>query len=304
MQIDNPHPNPSPEEEGLNALLRQASARLGGVSDTPRLDAELLLAHALGIPRNDLLLLLVEMSHAAKQGRENAQHSEIAKAVLVQFAHSIDRRLQHEPIAYITGQQDFYTITLDVGPGVLIPRPDSETLIEAAAHYFGNDGPQSILDLGTGPGTLLLSALDQWPSASGLGIDASDTALDYARRNGARIAGSRAELIKGDWAKGVTGTFDLILCNPPYVEADAQLDAQVQEYEPAEALFAGPEGLDDYRLIIPQLPALLNPTGVAILEIGWMQAEAVSALARAQGFRVTLHQDLAGRNRALSLILP
>ena len=140
----------------MRAALAAATRRLAAVSDTPRLDAELLMAHALGTTREQLLLRHLDDSAPAT------------------FASLIDRRLTHEPVAYITGTRDFWTISLTVGPGVLIPRPDSETLIEAAVEHFAGRAPATILDLGTGPGTLLLAALAEWPDAYGLGIDESD----------------------------------------------------------------------------------------------------------------------------------
>ena len=143
------------------------------------------------------------------------------------FEPLLARRLAHEPVAYISGRRAFWTIELEVGPGVLIPRPDSETLIEAAVEHFGAAGPRSVLDLGTGPGTLLLAALDQWPGAVGLGVDSSEAALDFARRNAERLGlADRARFRLGDWAEGVDERFDLILCNPPYVEPDADARAR------------------------------------------------------------------------------
>src|SRR5688500_1883337 len=143
------------------------------------------------------------------------------------FEPLLARRLAHEPVAYITGRRAFWTIELEVGPGVLIPRPDSETLIEAAVERFGARGPATVLDLGTGPGTLLLAALAQWPAARGIGIDRSEHALRFARRNAERLGlGDRAAILSGDWAAGLEGRFELILCNPPYVEAGAPLPAE------------------------------------------------------------------------------
>jgi release factor glutamine methyltransferase len=266
------------------ALLTAASARLRGVSDTPRLDAELLLAHAAGCAREQLLL-------AGEDG-------EVPEA----FGALLARRERGEPVAYLTGRRGFWTIEVEVGPGVLIPRPDSETLIEAAVAHFGGAGPASILDLGTGPGTLLLAALDQWPRATGLGIDASETALAYARRNSRRLGLSdRADFRLGDWTAGLSASFDLILCNPPYVEADAELGAGVREYEPAEALFAGPDGLDEYRRLAPQIAARLAPGGIACVEVGAGQDERVRALFEAAGLRAGRRRDLAGRYRCVTL---
>src|SRR5690349_16108760 len=139
----------------VREALAEAAARLAAVSETARLDAELLMAHALGVVRETLLL------------------HHLDDAAPAAFDALVARRLAHEPVAYLTGRRAFWTIELEVGPGVLIPRPDSETLIEAAIAHFGERGPQRILDLGTGPGTLLLAALGQWPAATGLGIDAS-----------------------------------------------------------------------------------------------------------------------------------
>ncbi len=281
-------------------LLATAAGRLAVVSDTPRLDAELLLADAMGVDRMELLLVMQTMQGGAGTG--NAMTSN-AKALLAGFAMRIERRLAHEPVAYILGTRDFWTISLDVSPGVLIPRPDSETLIEAcldfARHERDYDWPTRILDLGTGPGTLLLAALDQWPHATGLGIEASEHAIAVARVNAERIAPGRAEIRHGNWADGVNEQFDLILCNPPYVEDDARLDAQVRDWEPAAALFGGVDGLDCYGQIIPQLPGLIAAGGMIALEIGHTQAEPVSALFRSYGLLPHLRRDLAGRPRAL-----
>ncbi|MFS2111531.1 peptide chain release factor N(5)-glutamine methyltransferase [Sphingomonas sp. Sphisp140] len=270
--------------DSVRVALNEAARRLEPVSDSPRLDAELLMAHALGVTRESMILRHLD-----------APAPEALEAL-------IRRRLAHEPVAYITGSRAFWTIELAVGPGVLIPRPDSETLIEAAIEYFGARTPARILDLGTGPGTLLLAALAEWPEAHGLGIDASEKALDYAGINAENLEmDDRARFKLGDWTSGLDGRFDLILANPPYIGTDEPLPEQVRAYEPGSALFAGPEGLDDYRRIIPDLRRLLAPGGAAVLEIGWTQAESVSAIARNGGFAVTLYKDLGGRPRALLL---
>ncbi|ALJ11294.1 protein-(glutamine-N5) methyltransferase, release factor-specific [Sphingopyxis macrogoltabida] len=271
-------------EDGKQAL-RDAAERLAAVSDTPRLDAELLMAHALGIERQALLL---DPARFAVPG---------------DFAALIDRRMAHEPVAYIVGYRDFWTIRVAVGPGVLIPRPDSETLVEAAlAHVEDREASLHILDLGTGPGTLLLALLSELPEAAGLGVDVSAEALAFARRNAGELQiQDRAIFREGDWTDGVAGQFDLILCNPPYIADCEQLMPDVADHEPAGALFAGPDGLDDYRRIIPDLPRLLAPGGVAILEIGASQLISVSALAEAAGFTIRCRRDLGGRDRALLL---
>ena len=270
--------------DSVRMALNEATRRLEAVSDSPRLDAELLMAHALGVTRESMIL-----RHIGDPAPE-------ALEALIQ------RRLAHEPVAYITGSRAFWTIELAVGPGVLIPRPDSETLLEAAIEYFGVRAPARILDLGTGPGTLLLAALAEWPEAHGLGIDASEKALDYAEINAHDLEmEDRARFKLGDWTGGLEGQFDLILANPPYIGTDEPLPEQVRAYEPGSALFAGPDGLDDYRRIIPDLRRLLAPGGAAVLEIGWTQAESVSAIARKCGFSIMLYKDLGERPRALLL---
>ena len=270
----------------VGEAIRAAAARLAATSDTARLDAELLMAHALGLSRS--AMLLKAMRDPAPAG----------------FAALVERRAAHEPVAYITGIQEFYGRTFAVEPGVLIPRADSETLILAALAACPD--PARVLDLGVGSGALLLTLLAERPGAAGVGIDASPVALEVTGRNAAaleveqRCTLHRRDWRQPDWAEDI-GTFDLILCNPPYVEDDAPLDAQVRDFEPAGALFSGPEGLDDYRILIPQMPHLLQENGCAIVEIGAAQAERVAALAQAAGLASELRRDLAGRPRALLL---
>jgi release factor glutamine methyltransferase len=267
----------------VDRALHDAVRRLPDCTDTPRLDAELLLAHAFGMERDELLL------------------RSPAGPVPETFATLLQRRCEGEPVAYIIGRRAFWNIELEVGPGALIPRPDSETLIAAAIEHFGeSDGPERILDLGTGPGTLLLASLDQWPRATGLGVDSSEAALAYARRNAERLGlAPRAHFRRGDWARKVTESFDLLLCNPPYVAQGAALGPGVAEHEPAEALFGGADGLDDYRLLAPEIGRLLAPGGLAAIEIGFDQADSAAALFKDQGLAPTIAYDLGGRARAL-----
>lgn len=275
---------------GMNAVasvLREATARLARVSETPRLDAELLFAHALGVERSELLLRQAEL------------------AVPGGFAAMLERRLDHEPVAYITGRQAFWDLDLSVTPDVLIPRSDSETLIEMALE---GPKPARVLDLGTGSGALLLATLSAFPKATGVAIDASLAALAVAKDNAERLGfGDRSQWLHrswhdSGWSKGL-GKFDLILCNPPYVEEDAELAPMVAGYEPHSALFAGPDGLDDYRILIPQIPFLLGPGGTAIFEIGHSQKDSVHDLATAAGLSTELRHDLAGKPRALRFSL-
>jgi len=266
----------------LDEALAKATAKLAATSDTARLDVELLMAAALGIGRNTLLLDPPPIAPAS-------------------FAGMVERRAAGEPVAYITGSRGFWTIELEVGPGVLVPRPDSETLIAAAVeHFSGGPGPARILDLGTGPGTLLLAALDEWPRATGLGVDCSPDALDYARRNAERLGlAQRAEWRLGDWAQGIDDRFDLVLANPPYVARGAVLGPGVAEHEPHGALFAGDDGLDAYRTLAPQLGRLIAPRGLAAVEIGFDQAQSAAEVLGRAGLASRLALDLAGRPRAL-----
>lgn len=266
--------------------LREVATRLASVSDTPRLDAELLMAHAAGLERVEMLLRLHDMEEP--EG----------------FAALVERRLGYEPVSQIVGTRDFWTLTLTITRDVLTPRPDSETLIEAAVeHFAASEGPQRILDLGTGSGALLLAALSEWPSATGLGVDISGEALAVARGNALRCGlEGRAEFAQGDWFAGIEERFDLILANPPYIAINAVLPRDVAEYEPHGALFAGPDGLDAYRLLAPQMAAHLTPGGIAAIEIGHDQGVSAAALFAAQDLGVSLHNDLAGRPRCLKLV--
>jgi len=265
--------------------LAAAARQLEKSSDTARLDSELLMAEALHIDRDRLLLSPPE------------------RKIPDRFWEMIERRKAGEPVAYITAPRAFWNVELHVGPSVLVPRPDSEVLISSAIEHFeGAEGPRRILDLGTGPGTLLLAAVDVWPDSTGLGIDLSRRALSYASANARRLGFEpRVKLAQGNWAKGLVEKFDLILCNPPYVPEGAEVGSGVREFEPDEALFAGEEGLDAYRALAPQLPRLLNANGLAAVEIGHDQAAAVTALLARDGLHAKVAQDLAGRDRVLLL---
>ena len=269
--------------------IRAAAERLCATSDTARLDAELLMAHVLGVSRSQLLLL--------RMRDEAAPHA-------AGFDRLVERRAAQEPVAHLLGVQEFFGLEFAVTPDTLIPRGDSETIVQAALDCAAQDA--RVLDMGTGSGALLLAFLHERPGARGVGIDASAAALAVASANGQRLGlAKRAQFVQANWLESGwahdLGRFDLVLCNPPYVESDANLDPDVREFEPATALFAGPEGLDDYRAIVPQLGKLLVPGGVAIFEIGAGQAEAVGAIASESGFAAETRRDLADRPRALIL---
>ncbi len=259
----------------IAAALKEASRQI------ERLDAEVLLAHFLGTER--LALMLTPDRQIEATG----------------FAALVARRLAGEPVAHITGTREFWSLPFQVCSKVLIPRPDSETLIEAA---LALPPPGRVLDMGTGSGALLLSVLHERPEATGLGIDISADALAIAAANADALGlAARARFALGDWGQGLHESFDLILCNPPYVEDAAALSVEVRDHEPALALFGGVDGLDQYRRLLPGLPALLAAGGAAVLEIGNTQAAAVLALAGAAGLSGSIRRDLAGRDRALIL---
>lgn len=270
----------------VGEAIRAAAERLAAISDTARLDAEVLMAHALGVTRSDLLL---------RHMRDPESKD---------FAALIERRAAAEPVAYIVGSQNFFGLTLAVSPAVLIPRGDSEVLVEAA--LAARPAASRVLDCGTGSGALLFAVLANLPTATGIGIDCSAQALAVAVGNAeATGLAGRAEMRladwnQPDWSTGL-GHFDLILANPPYVEEAAELDRSVRAFEPAGALFAGADGLDAYRVLVPQLRNLMMPEGAALIEIGHTQAEPVAAIARQAGFESRLHPDLGGRPRVLEL---
>ena len=277
--------------ETSGAALRRAATTLAaaGVEDAPR-EARLLLHHALGLDRRAML-------------------NRAALVDLRLFDTLLARRAAREPTAFILGRQGFWTLDLEVSPATLIPRADTETLIAAALDVFPDRARVGgVLDLGTGTGALLLAALVEFPAAWGVGTDISPAAAALAARN-ARAHGlaGRAALLCGAWAAPVAGRFDLVLCNPPYIPAGAigGLMPEVAAHEPRAALDGGADGLDAYRAIIPNLPALLRPAGVAILELGQGQAAAVAALAQAAGFGApVLRADFGGIARAMALRLP
>ncbi len=276
---------------GVAQALRETGDRLAAAGiDGARREARLLLAHALGVQPTQLL---------------GGDHPAIAPEP---FQTLVARRAAREPLALITGHWEFWSLDFAVSPATLIPRADSETLIEAAlAAFQGRTAPRRILDLGTGTGCLLLAALHAFSSAFGVGVDRVPAAARLAVRNAAALGlAGRAAFVCADWAAPLAARFDLVLCNPPYIPAAdiAGLMPEVALHEPASALSGGADGLDAYRALIPGLPGLLAPGGVAILELGAGQAAPVSGLAAARGFATSLRADLAGIDRALTLHLP
>ena len=276
----------------IGFFLCQAGQRLRGAAiEAPRLEARRLLAHVLNTSEEALL-----RDPRAPVPAEKAAY----------FAALLARRVAHEPFAYLTGRVGFWTLDLEVSPATLIPRADSESLVEAALEACPDkDAALHVLDLGTGTGALLLAVLSELPAANGLGVDLKPEAAALAARNAARLGlAGRVRFLAGDWAAALAGRFDLVLCNPPYIESAviAGLMPEVAHHEPTSALDGGADGLSAYRRIIADLPRLLAPHGVAVLELGQDQQVAVEALAKAAGLTPeACRADLGGIPRALVL---
>lgn len=276
----------------VDAALRRGTEALApsGIEHA-RAEARLLLAHVLGVSRERLLL---------------ERGALVDEAALARFEALIARRARHEPIAYLTGQREFWSLAFEVTPDTLIPRPESETLIEALLDRVADRAaPRRVLDLGTGSGCLLLALLSELASAYGIGVDRSEAALAVAARNSVRLGlANRAAFLRASWGEALAGRFNLILVNPPYVAAGASLPADVAAFEPASALFAGPGGLDAYEALAPDLAGLLAPGGLAALELGAGQADSVADCLGHAGLRVVeRRRDLAGHERCLVVAL-
>jgi release factor glutamine methyltransferase len=243
--------------------LEEATRALAGAGiENPRREARLLLAHAMDISRDASLTATPTPQQAAD------------------FAAFVARRAAHEPFAYIAGRKEFWSLDFAVGPGVLIPRPDTETLIEQALGVVADKhAPLRIADLGTGSAAILVAALTEFPNATGIGFESSAQALPFATANAARLIGARAEIRAAGW-DDATGPFDLVFSNPPYIPtADIEsLAPDVSLYEPKAALDGGPDGLDAYRGLARLLPAIVKPDGHAFLELGIGQDSAMGAL--------------------------
>jgi release factor glutamine methyltransferase len=265
---------------------------------------ERLAAAGIEDARREAWLLL-----AAATGRERASLMAGAGAPLtadqqLRLERSVGRRRAREPIAYILGEKEFWSLPFQVGPAVLIPRPETETVVEAALACLADRRARvRILDLGTGSGCLLLALLSELPDATGLGTDVSREALALAEVNAVRLGLiGRTELRASDWGSAVEPSFDLIVSNPPYVSTAEwpKLQPEVRDFEPSAALLAGPDGLDAYRALAPDCARLLAPGGCVALEIGHGQGDDVALLLTRAGLEVVeRRRDLAGTERCL-----
>ena len=271
-------------------VRRALAARLAGADiDTPDLDARLLVGAVLAL---DLTGLSVQASR-----RVTAAEAERLDALM-------QRRIVGEPIARIIGVKEFWGLPLTLSPATLVPRPDTETLIETSLAQFGEKPPRTIADLGAGSGAILLALLSEWPASVGIATDLSINALHTARANAGRLGlAGRAAFVACDYASALRGPFDLIVSNPPYIRSAeiATLATEVRDYDPLLALDGGADGLAAYRVIVAQAAELLAPSGALIVEIGHDQGDQVVDLMHAAGLVPdrSIRRDLGGRPRAV-----
>jgi release factor glutamine methyltransferase len=282
-------PNP------LFVWIRGAASKIESIgAGNPRLEAEYLMAAALGVPRIQLWLI------------DGAP----APDAIGRFEALLARRLAREPLQYVLGTAEFAGLTLEVGPGVFIPRSETEVLVERVetrlrARFGGCAAAPRILDVGTGSGAILLALMERFPDATGVGVDVTAEALVWARRNAVRMGmDARVRFVEGDLlgAVGSNERFDAVISNPPYVTRREmeQLAPEIRDHEPAVALDGGEDGLDLLRRLIPQAPARLSSGGLLALEIGITQGEAVrDILSNGPWHGIEIHPDLAGRPRVV-----
>jgi len=275
---------------------RRALARIFAAAglDTPALDARVLVGHALGLDHAGL-------AAAAERALDGEERERIAAVA--------SRRLAREPVARIVGMKEFWGLPLRVNPAVLVPRPETETVVATALAALDRDGdrarPLRIADLGTGSGALLLAVLSELPNAFAIGTDVSTAALALARDNAQRLGlAARAAFLACDLAAALAGPFDLIVANPPYVATGelAQLAPEVRDHDPSLALDGGPDGLSAYRALATDTPRLIGAAGHMVVEVGAGQADAVASFFTSkQPLRVIAGRDLAGMPRALHI---
>lgn len=267
----------------FDTWLAQAAPRLLD-SDSPKRDAEILLAFVTGKARGFILAF---------------GETQLSDTQAAHLAELLARREQGEPIAYLVGQREFWSLTLEVSPATLIPRPDTECLVEKALSLFSFP-PERVLDLGTGTGAIALALGSEWPTSRIIGIDFSAEAVALAWRNGQRLALKNVHFEQGSWYQPVTEQcFELIVSNPPYIDqGDPHLRQGDVRFEPKEALIAADQGLANLRDIINDAPHHLCSSGWLILEHGWQQGDSVRALLQLRGFaQVTTGKDYGGNER-------
>ncbi|MBX7139072.1 MAG: peptide chain release factor N(5)-glutamine methyltransferase [Oligoflexia bacterium] len=279
----------------IAAILRTATEQLLTVSPSARLDSELLLAHVLGTNRVGLIL---------------KANSSVSEDQLARFEQLVARRANFEPVAYLTGHREFFGLDFEVSPEVLIPRPETELLVELAVKFAATlNPPISILDLGTGSGCIAISIADQLRDRKQITIQAVDRsaqALAIAKRNSERL-GTEITFLESDWFSAFSGLdqrFDLIVSNPPYIAVGATDTSPELKHEPQGALYSsGEQGVDAVLKLCSELPRYLRKEGVFFCEIGAAQASLISERLAGAGFEIKFHPDLAGIKRVLQCAL-
>jgi len=273
----------------IDAAIENAREKLEPVSDSPRLDVEVLLARALDLPRSYLLAHPEEV---------------LDEASLERFLDAVERRQQGVPLSYITGEKEFWSLSLEVAPGVLVPRPETELLVELALREIPRDDEYFVLDLGTGSGAIAIALASERPACRIVASDTSAAALAIARHNAAKHCLANIEFVQGDWAAPVADErFDLIVSNPPYVRADDPALADLR-FEPQEALVSGDDGLDAIRTLARDCRRLLKPSGLLLFEHGVEQQAEVGAILNREGWSgIESFRDLSGRPRATRAVL-
>ena len=267
----------------LDAAIADATERLSHVSESPRLDAEILLCRTIDMPRSYLF------AHP---------EDELDDFTLSRFEEVLAKREAGMPMAYIMGVKEFWAREFAVSPATLVPRPETELLVNLALREIPSDEEWHVLDLGTGSGAIAVSLACERPLSRVTAVDASEAALAVARENANALAPGNVECLQGDWTEPVKDqVFDLVVSNPPYVRADDEALARLQ-HEPQSALVAGPDGLDAIRVLAADCVGILRPGGLLLIEHGFDQADEVAALLASHGWTdIQCHNDLAGLPR-------
>lgn len=275
----------------IKEALKDVTGKLAKVSESASLDASLILSKVTGYSKLELFMKDEEVLMADK---------------ISEIEALTQRRLKSEPMAYIMGEKEFWGLNFIVKPGVLIPRPDTETLVATLLALIPNtDFEGRIADLGTGTGAILLSALSEFPNFKGVGVDKNDTALEIAQKNAKNLKlDDRSEFVNSSWLDAVEETFHVIVSNPPYIETSTiqTLMDDVKGFEPMSALDGGKDGLDAYRSLLESAYDKLEKGGLLLLEIGYNQKETVAQLLQNKFAEVKCFKDLAGHDRVIAAI--
>lgn len=294
----------------MNAALRSAAASGVALQDLRMAAVERLRAAGVESPEAGARVLLKFALSLDDAALVSASRTLISEEQRAYIGRLIDRRIAGEPVARIIGRKEFWSHSFQLGADTLVPRPETETIVEAALSIFpAQDAKLRVLDLGTGSGILLASILLERKKATGIGIDRNENTLRIARENlNALGLVERAQFICGDWSAALDQRFDLVVANPPYIASKdiSSLAREVREHDPHTALDGGADGLDAYREIIAELPQLISEKGIAVLELGIGQEDEVAALARARGLEVRepARRDLGNVPRALIVYPP